>query len=48
MRLAFQKILLGGIQIVLLTVDLTHSYMHICRAAEDRRTLLCRKLQSRS
>ena len=33
-------------QIVMLTVELAHSHIHVCRSAQRWRALLCRKLQS--
>jgi hypothetical protein len=35
-----------GLQIVMLTVELTHSYMHICCTPQGWRTLPGRQLQS--
>ena len=44
--LAFQQVLRGGIQIVMLTVELAHSHVHVCRSPQYRLALLRRKLQS--
>ena len=44
--LASQQVLRGGMQIVMLTVELTHSHVHVCRSPQYRLALLRRKLQS--
>src|SRR5205823_3674984 len=36
-RLAGQQVLRGGVQIVPLTVELTHTHVHVCRSTEYRR-----------
>src|SRR6266545_2875933 len=43
--LAAQQVLRGGMQIVTLTVELTHSDVHVCRSPQERLALLRRKLQ---
>ena len=44
--LASQQVLRGGMQIVMLTVELAHSHVHVCRSPQYRFALLRRKLQS--
>ena len=43
--LAAQQVLRGGMQIVMLTVELAHAHVHVCRSPQDRRALRRRKLQ---
>jgi hypothetical protein len=43
--LALQQVLRGGFQIIILTVELAHSHVHICRSAHCRVAVLSRKPQ---